>query len=56
MCGKGGMHGEGVMHGEGEHAWQGGVHGKVGMRAGETATAVGGMHPTGIHSCSFLSF
>ena len=35
----------GVVRGEG------GVHGNGGMRAGETATEAGGMHPTGMHSC-----
>ena len=46
---------EGV-HGRG-HAWQGGacmaggVHGRGACVAGETATTVGGTHPTGMHSC-----
>ena len=35
----------GGMHGRG-HAWQGACVG------GETATAVGGTHPTGMHSCN----
>ena len=59
----GGMHGrKGVWRGgayvawgayvAGGHAWQGAcvVAGGVCM-AGETATAAGGTHPTGIHSC-----
>ena len=29
------------------YAWQ-----KAGMGAGETATEAGGMHPTGMHSCT----
>ena len=38
------------------HAWQGGICGwgcasQRGCMAGETATAVDGMHPTGMHSC-----
>ena len=58
------MHGRGHawqegMHGQGDmHAWEG-VSMVGGMRglgwgtcvAGETATAVGGTHPTGMHSC-----
>ena len=54
MCGKGacvagGMHGRGHalqwgMCGKG-HVWQGACV------AGEMATAAGGMHPTGMHSC-----
>ena len=49
---KGGMLGEGGMCVEGGHAWQGLCV------AGETATAVDGMHPTGMHSCCiyFLNF
>ena len=43
--------------------WQGGVHGRVGgggqgcawQEVGETATAVDGMHPTGMHSCLYQS-
>ena len=47
-CMAGGMHGRG-------HAWQG-KHGRgyawLGVCvAGEMATAAGGMHPTGMHSC-----
>ena len=43
------------MHG-GRHAWQGvcmtgGACVAGGMHAGETATEVGGMHLTGMHSC-----
>ena len=38
------------MHG-GQSCMTGGVHGGGGAcAAGETATAVGGTHPTGIHS------
>ena len=40
------------------HAWQGvcmdgegGVHGWRACMTGEMATAVGGTHPTGMHSC-----
>ena len=58
MCGKGGMCGEGAsiaksggMHGEGGHVWCAGVHCKGGCVAGETATAAGGTHLTGMHSC-----
>ena len=29
----------------------GGVHGQGACMAGEMATAAGGMHPTGMHSC-----
>ena len=50
---KGAMHGEGGVNGKG-----GGMHGEGGMHvcrgagvAGETATAVDGTHPTGMHSC-----
>ena len=28
------------------------MHGRGGMRAVEVATEAGGMHPTGMHSCS----
>ena len=61
MCG-GGVYGRG-------HAWPGacvawGMHGRRACMAGvcawqgtciagETATVVGGMHPTGMHSCYF---
>ena len=57
---------QGAVHDKG-HVWQGGMHGRwacmaggmCGRRAcmtgvcvaGEMATAVGGTHPTGIHSC-----
>ena len=54
--------GVGGMHGWG-HAWPGacvvggacmvrGMHGGGACMAGETATAVGGTHPTGMHSCT----
>ena len=62
VCVAGGVHGRG-------NAWQGSVHGRgtyvagacvVGGHAwqgvciaGETAIAASGMHPTGMHSCSF---
>ena len=41
----------------GGHAWQGGrmawdMHDQGGRMAGEMATAAGGIHPTGMHSCS----
>ena len=50
---------------DGGHAWQGacmpegaympeGMHDN-GMHAGETVTEVGGVHPTGMHSCLHLS-
>ena len=44
--------GQGGMRRRG-HAWVvGGVHAKEGgCVAGETATAAGGTHPTGMHSC-----
>ena len=37
----------------GEHAWQGHVHswGRGACAAGETAIAVDGTHPSGMHSC-----
>ena len=38
------MHGKGCMCG------------KRGMYAGDTATKVGGTHPTGMHSCLILHF
>ena len=48
----GGVHGweggQGGMHGGG-HAWQG----ADACVAGKTATAAGGTHPTGMHSCLF---
>ena len=51
----GGLHGGG-----GGHAWQGvyvaEVHFRSIVRAGETATKAGGMHPTGMHSCSCFFF
>ena len=50
----GGMHGIGVcmagnMHGRGTYVV--GVCGGGASMAGETATAVDGTHPTGMHSC-----
>ena len=41
--------------------WQGGMHDRGyvlqgACMAGETAAAVGGTHPTGIHSCSLMFF
>ena len=36
----------------GGHVWQRGSCMVGGMCEGETATEVGGTHPTGIHSCS----
>ena len=49
-------HGEGVMCGQeayiaGEHTWLGCMRGQGACVAGETATAVDGTHPTGMHSC-----
>ena len=62
MCGRGacvvgGMHGRGAcmagdVHGGGVHG--GGVHGRGGgwaFMTEETAPAVDGTHPTGMHSC-----
>ena len=46
MCGAGGMCGMGHAWWGGGHVWQGGCV------TGETATAVDGTHPTGMHSCS----
>ena len=46
----------------GGRAWQGGmcgrgcVHGMEACVAGETATAAGGMHPTGMHSCFLCGY
>ena len=34
------------------HAWQGGMRGRGACVAGELATAAGGTHPSGMHSCS----
>ena len=55
MCGRGclveGVHGRGACMVGGVHG-SGGMHGKgLVCMAGETATAVDGMHPTGMHSC-----
>ena len=53
MAGRGGGLGGGYawqgVYMTGGHAWQGGWA----CVAGETATAAGGTHPTGMHSCSF---
>ena len=58
----GGIHGRG-LHGRGlcgrGHAWQGacvvgGMHDRGACMAGEMATAAGGIHPTGMHSCFFI--
>ena len=55
----------GGMRSRGGHAWQGGMcgrghawwgNGRGACVAGETTTAADGMHPTGMHSCSFLMF
>ena len=50
-CVAGGVHGTGACMTrdmcDGGHAWQGAC------MAGETAIAVGSMHPTGMHSCYF---
>ena len=57
----------GGVHGGERHVWQGGMHaggclwqgvcvaGGACM-AGETATAAGGTHPTGMHSCYIKIF
>ena len=45
------MHGRGYMYGR-VCVWQVGMHVGGGVcMAGETATAAGGTHPTGMHSC-----
>ena len=53
MHGKRGGHAwqGGVWQGGGMHAREAGMPGKWGVRAGETATEAGGIHPTGMHSC-----
>ena len=59
--------GDGGMHGRWERTWHWGmcgrgVHGRKrvwqvgGCVAGETATAVGGRHPTGMHYCIYSIF
>ena len=47
---------QGVCMAEGEGACMpgGGMHGRGACVAGEMATAVGSMHPTGMHSCCLL--
>ena len=60
-CVAGGMHGKGVCMAGGNVWWGVCVAEGVCMAgqcvAGETATAAGGTHPTGMHSCNFyLSF
>ena len=51
-----------VSHSVHRCAWQrdmrseGGMRGKGGMHAGETATEAGGTHTTGMHSCLNLLF
>ena len=60
VCMAGGMCGghawQGVCKAEGGCAWQEkGMAGGACM-AGKTAIAVGGMHPTGMHSCFKLIF
>ena len=65
-CMAGGMHDKGSMHGGGAHVMggmhgrgvcgrgacmAGGMHGGGACMAGDTATAVDGTHPTGMHSC-----
>ena len=44
------------MHGGRGHAWQGQCGGRGDVGAGETATAAGSTHPTGMHSCLFMQF
>ena len=56
MHGGGGACMAGAVHGNGVYTWQGDMHGRGcvhgwGGVAGETATAVDGMHPIGMHSC-----
>ena len=52
VCMAGGMHGRrGACVTEGGVCVAGGMHGRVACVAGETATAAGGTHPTGMHSC-----
>ena len=61
--GEGGMHGgghawqRGGMHSKGGHAWQkGGMHGMHTPPLRDTASqCAGGTHPTGMHSCFFLT-
>ena len=54
-----GMRGRGGVCVAGGHAWWGTGHGGGGgggaCLAGEMATAASGTHPTGMHSCYFLS-
>ena len=54
-CMAGGHTWQGHMWWEGmcgrECAWQGGVWQREACVAGEMATAAGGTHPTGMHSC-----
>ena len=50
MRGKGRHARQGVVHGGG-HVWWGGMRDKGSCMAGETATAAGGTHPSGMHSC-----
>ena len=38
---------------QGGHAWQGACMARGACVAGETATAAGGTHPTGMHSCLY---
>ena len=50
----GGVHGRGAcmvggVHGRGHEWWGWGA-----CMAGETATAAGGTHPTGMHSCYII--
>ena len=65
MCGEGGMRGEGGVHGNWVCMVKGGMHGEGACMAGgmcgrgacvagEMATAMDGMHPTGMHSCFMM--
>ena len=58
VSGPGGVHGLGCLVQRGAWswggAWSGGMHGLGGGPGGDPskmATAAGGMHPTGMHSC-----
>ena len=50
------MPGPGGVPGPGEDAWSGGCLVPGGGDPPETATAAGGTHPTGMHSCLTFCF
>ena len=52
VCVVGGMHGSRGMCGRGAFIWGNAWQGVC--MAGETATGVDGMHPTGMHSCFYV--